>query len=595
MQHIALQNEAFRGHDEKSTSLNQGKFLEEIKFLAKYHTPLQKWLNSHPENVSWLSNDIQNEMIGIISDNVLETIKEQVKKSRFYSVECDEVTSHKHSYMSIVLRYVHEHTIYERVVGLKHVQSLKGKLLSDVLVEELGKHQIPLKDMIGKGFDGASNMSGKDNGMQQKLTEAGATMSLYFHCFAHRLNLVLGKCAETLPMVKDVFETIGSIFTVMEGSPQRMAVYEENLKKFSVKEGRTALRAFSDTRWTARADNLAATVNTLPALIATLEELKSSDAACEGLLIRIGSLEFLLKVLILKECFDRSRYASEYLQREEMDMVTAVDSVTTLVRQISSLRTEEKLSDFVQMAKERAAKFGIFDDFRPPDKRRRTLPSRLADGQTVLDASFGRRIGAETENIQAESPEDTFRRSFYYTLLDLLLSELQKRFSSDACEVMVQLSALCPSKWNEANVANIKKFAHRYDVPQEAVGLESSMFRDSGFFESLLQEIEERKAKKLKNPYLPLILKKFLQGDLASLYPNLFHVIQIAATIPVTIASCERYHSKVKIINNYMRARMDEDRLESLLLISSERDLSQDIKLVELVNQFAIKPRKLRL
>ena len=51
----------------------------------------------------------------------------------------------------------------------------------------------------------------------------------------------------------------------------------------------------------------------------------------------------------------------------------------------------------------------------------------------------------------------------------------------------------------------------------------------------------------------------------------------------------------MKIINNYMRAKMDEDRLESLLLISSERDLSQDIKLVELVNQFAVKPRKLRL
>ena len=142
MRHIALQNEAFRGHDEKSMSLNQGKFLEEIKFLAKCHTPLQKWLNSHPQNVSWLSNNIQNKMIGIISDNVLETIKEQVKKSRFYSVECDEVTSHKHSYMSIVLRYVHKHTIYERVAGLKHVQSLKGKSLSDVLVEELGKHQI---------------------------------------------------------------------------------------------------------------------------------------------------------------------------------------------------------------------------------------------------------------------------------------------------------------------------------------------------------------------------------------------------------------------------------------------------------------------
>ena len=50
------------------------------------------------------------------------------------------------------------------------------------------------------------------------------------------------------------------------------------------------------------------------------------------LLIRTGSLEFLLKVLIMKECFDCSICASEYLQREEMDMVNAVDSVTTLIQ-----------------------------------------------------------------------------------------------------------------------------------------------------------------------------------------------------------------------------------------------------------------------
>ena len=52
--------------------------------------------------------------------------------------------------------------------------------------------------------------------MQQKLTDSGATISIYFHCFAHRLNLVLGKCAETLQIVKDIVATIGSVYTVMD-------------------------------------------------------------------------------------------------------------------------------------------------------------------------------------------------------------------------------------------------------------------------------------------------------------------------------------------------------------------------------------------
>ena len=137
IRHIAVQNEAFRGHDENKTSLNQGKFLEEVKFLAKYYPPLQRWLDNHPGNVSWLSPDIQNE---ILANNIIDIIKMQVNESKCYSVECDKVTSHKHcSYMSIVLRSVFDNTIYERVVGLKQVVSLTGKSLCDVLVEELEK------------------------------------------------------------------------------------------------------------------------------------------------------------------------------------------------------------------------------------------------------------------------------------------------------------------------------------------------------------------------------------------------------------------------------------------------------------------------
>lgn len=129
VRHISLQNEAFRGHDEKSASENQGKFLEEIKFLAKYHAPLKKWLDSHPGNVSWLGHDIQNEIIDFVSENVVEIIKQQILESKYYSVECDEVTSHKKSYMSIIIRYVYQNAIQERVVGLKNVVSFARQVI----------------------------------------------------------------------------------------------------------------------------------------------------------------------------------------------------------------------------------------------------------------------------------------------------------------------------------------------------------------------------------------------------------------------------------------------------------------------------------
>ena len=95
---------------------------------------------------------------------------------------------------------------------------------------------------------------------------------------------------------------------------------------------------------------------------------------------------------------------------------------------------------------------------------------------------------------------------------------------------------------------------------------------------------------------LPSLLEVFSKDDLHRLYPDLFKVIRIVVTLPVTVASCERTYSKVKIINNYLRASMSPDTLEDLVQISSERDIANDIELSKLVEMFKLaKPRKLPL
>ena len=101
----------------------------------------------------------------------------------YFSIECDEVTSHKKAFMSIILRYVTDFHIQERCLKLVPVSSLTGRSLADVILSVLSDHNLPLMDLIGKGFDGAANMSGKDEGVQQHLFEAGAQLSVYFHKF----------------------------------------------------------------------------------------------------------------------------------------------------------------------------------------------------------------------------------------------------------------------------------------------------------------------------------------------------------------------------------------------------------------------------
>eukprot|EP00795_Rhopilema_esculentum_P008030 gene8029-13941_t len=115
-----------------------------------------------------------------------------------------------------------------------------------------------------------------------------------------------------------------------------------------------------------------------------------------------------------------------------------------------------------------------------------------------------------------------------------------------------------PSKWNDDNSRNVSNYSKRYGLSEKSLAVEHSLFGKSGFYQLLMKEIEERAKNGLKNPCLPLILKLFKESDLQNLYPTLHRALIIAACIPVTTASCERSHSRVKLINTYLRAKMGE-------------------------------------
>ena len=162
--HLAKQNTAFRGHDETNDSANRGNFLEELYFLAKYDKPLKRLIESHPQNLSYFLVFIQNEMICILTNMIMEIIKFEVISAKYYSIECDEVTSHKRAYMSVIVRYVY-YRICERCIKLHRVSNLTGKSLADVIIAILANMNFPICNLVGKGFDGASSMSGKDEGV----------------------------------------------------------------------------------------------------------------------------------------------------------------------------------------------------------------------------------------------------------------------------------------------------------------------------------------------------------------------------------------------------------------------------------------------
>jgi hypothetical protein len=74
---------------------------------------------------------------------------------------------------------------------------------------------------------------------------------------------------------------------------------------------------------------------------------------------------------------------------------------------------------------------------------------------------------------------------------------------------------------------------------------------------------------------------------IADCYPNDSIAYQILLTIHVTVASAERSFSKLKLLKNYLRSTIWQERLNGLATCSIEKDILANIDLNIVLNDFA--------
>lgn len=92
------------------------------------------------------------------------------------------------------------------------------------------------------------------------------------------------------------------------------------------------------------------------------------------------------------------------------------------------------------------------------------------------------------------------------------------------------------------------------------------------------------------------LLKAIVELDLKEMLPNVVVAIKIFLTMPVTVASCERSFSKLKLIKTYLRSTMGQERLSGLAILSIEGDIARLLPYDNVIKDFAMrKARKVNL
>ncbi|KAL7610256.1 spindle assembly checkpoint component MAD1-like [Lactuca sativa] len=179
------------------------------------------------------------------------------------------------------------------------------------------------------------------------------------------------------------------------------------------------------------------------------------------------------------------------------------------------------------------------------------------------------------------SPEESFRIEYFIYIVDVAIASLEGRFEQLTNFENIfgflydskRLKSLDDIELKKSCVVCVNKFTHNNlcDV-------------DLNEFLTELKVLQ----KTLPNVVMSSVeILEFVKGK--DCYPNVCIAYRILLTIPVTIASTERNFSKLKLLKNYLRSSMSQERLNGLAMLCIEKDLLDNIELDSIIDDFASK------
>ncbi|KAL4127162.1 hypothetical protein QTP88_011360 [Uroleucon formosanum] len=581
--YLTAGNSALRGN-EGSKQLNnptEGNFLRTVYLLAEFDPFLKSVLEDKNQKIKYLSASIQNELIDILSTDLRRTICNEIRNSIFFSVILDSTQDiTKEDQVSLVIRYTkvnHEQkqiVIKESFLGfflLKHHNSIS---YADLLKNTLLKFDLNILKCRGQGYDGAAVMSCSLTGVQKRIRDI-VPNATFIHCCSHNINLIICDAAKSTRKVLSFFETVQDIYNFFSSSSLRwkqLAFGED--KGLKIKN--VTIKKLCPTRWEARHNAIFSLKQRFSDILRVLSNIQlTSDKSDEIHMAKIlqnklGSAEFILILCIWEPILGSLQIVSKTLQSVHLSLNKASIQLQKATESIEKMRQEyEKITD---NARKLCETWNIPFKF---DKKRQRFAVRHFD---EVDSDYRLTV-----------MEDNFKVNVFYPVIDTTLMQLRERFKGMqmVCE---DFSILIPQTLVEMSEKLLIKSAYDFIIKYKD-DISSDFTRQIISLKAYLSSTyQENSLKKMTVQHLGDII---IKDDLTSIFPDVFTGIIIFMTIPVTSASAERSFSKLKLIKNYLRNSIGQDRLSNIAILNIERLQAENINVDKIIEDFAnLKARK---
>ena len=315
----------------RGKSDDRSNFMALLNFRAEHDLALSEHLRIASGNSKYISHRIQNELVALCGNQIRDKIVKECIAAKYFSIIVDETTdvSVKEQVSLNLLFTTSDAKRHEEFVSFEETSDTTGETLYNLITGKLQELGLDIRNIVGLGFDGAANMSGKVKGVRGRFQHVGTAE--YVHCRSHTLNLaIVNTCSEGA--VRNMYNTVSETVNFITASAKRLNIYTNS----SHGEDSTRLKKFCATRWTRHEETLQRFEENICIILETLAGLtqdhdRQTSVKANGLQLLIQNFQFIYTLVVVHRYLRYTKPISYSLQSVDQNLVRASSECKELI------------------------------------------------------------------------------------------------------------------------------------------------------------------------------------------------------------------------------------------------------------------------
>ena len=497
-------------------------------------------------------------------------VVENCRKANWFGLVCDEVCdlSNKEQLLTFI-KYVDPQThkattdFLSASDLLENSHSADANTICTALNQQLENNKLEKSKLSSFASDGASVMTGKNNGVAAKLRSSNNKKLINIHCIAHRLALACGDANNSVSYILTVEKILIQLWSLFKNSAKKAAKYSKavlnangiTMTKRGKKKLRKRFHKACRTRWLSTERAIQGVYNDFEALTQTLRQLQEeNDSAAIGLLKQIANVKFLGAVYLLNETLPILSHLSKAFQKGAVSFAAIDPAIKFTLDELQAIADEDRplknlkkdLSEYGRLSQCDIQPLSVLDEQRLTTLTKAYVAALRDNINNRFDGSIEVLTAFKIFNpLAVPNKSDSTFKDYGIKDIGVMADHFYQDMEEEAKDEKKE-ELTCEWRKFKYNLLAIKN-----EIPDEVLHPPEK--------KNLITQTPTEWA-------LEYLMK--MRCSLQYLFPLLLEVAELCLSIPVSSAWPERGASCVKRIKTRLRSRLKNDMLESLLHIA---------------------------